>query len=345
MTRSSMKFLPLALAMPLLLTVSPPGLAQIRTAEDMANTRQQELGALVDQPSAAALGATNSSLAARSDTRVIGGEDAYLTGQWEFTVNLVIENRYRCGGVLLSPDIRGGGENRRVAAWRSGSSRDLWILTAAHCVKDQQENTYAPEQIQTRAGIRDLSSATEPARYKITQIIPHPGYDPEGNFRNDIALLRLEQPTNTPQGAATPKSITLPTLRDYLTLYQPGVRHQVNGWGVTGDGNVTDYLQTAAIPYLDQDECFEKYLSLYGGLPEGAFCAGWIEGGIDSCGGDSGGPIFFTGDTGVAPYSNQPILTGVVSWGRGCAQPGFPGIYTMAFYFSTWLEKTVIADF
>lgn len=326
------------------LAMVAPGLSQTRTAADMANTRQQERNALADQPPAV-LATASSSRAARSDTRVIGGIDASQTGQWEFTVNLVIDNQYRCGGVLLSPDIRGAGEDRRVATWRSGSTRDLWVLTAAHCVKDDNEDTYTPEQIRIRAGIRNLSGSTEPARFKVIEVIPHPQYVPEDNYRNDIALLRLEHPTAPLVGDAAPKSITLPTLRDYLTLYQPGVRHQVNGWGITANGNVTDYLQTADIPFLDQDDCYESYFSLYGDLPDGAFCAGWIEGGIDSCGGDSGGPIFFSGDSGVLPYSNHPILTGVVSWGRGCALAGFPGIYTMAFYYTAWLEKIVAEEF
>ncbi|HEU0114784.1 MAG TPA: trypsin-like serine protease, partial [Thermomicrobiales bacterium] len=41
----------------------------------------------------------------------------------------------------------------------------------------------------------------------------------------------------------------------------------------------------------------------------------------DSCQGDSGGPLF-SGD------QTQPIQIGIVSSGFGCAQAGFPGIYT-----------------
>ena len=53
--------------------------------------------------------------------------------------------------------------------------------------------------------------------------------------------------------------------------------------------------------------------------------------------GDSGGPIFqWTGQ-----YWEQ---VGIVSYGYGCAQPGFPGVYTRLSYYYHWVEAILERD-
>jgi hypothetical protein len=50
------------------------------------------------------------------------------------------------------------------------------------------------------------------------------------------------------------------------------------------------------------------------------FCAGGL--GVDTCAGDSGGPIMVAGHGGI-------MLAGVTSWGTDpCGQPGAPGVYS-----------------
>mmetsp|Transcript_32301 Transcript_32301/g.78834 ORF Transcript_32301/g.78834 Transcript_32301/m.78834 type:complete len:201 (+) Transcript_32301:2-604(+) len=58
--------------------------------------------------------------------------------------------------------------------------------------------------------------------------------------------------------------------------------------------------------------------------------------GADSCLGDSGGPLFMKGKS-----AGEDRLVGLVSWGRGCAEPGYPGVYTNVPYFFDWIVETV----
>ncbi len=46
-------------------------------------------------------------------------------------------------------------------------------------------------------------------------------------------------------------------------------------------------------------------------------CAGSVD--ADSCKGDSGGALFDV---------DHNLLVGVVSWGQGCAVPGYPGVFS-----------------
>lgn len=52
-------------------------------------------------------------------------------------------------------------------------------------------------------------------------------------------------------------------------------------------------LQAASVPLLDLETC--RHDDVYGGrhqfILDSMLCAGSLEGGVDACGGDSGGPL------------------------------------------------------
>merc|ERR1711915_1172404 len=109
--------------------------------------------------------------------------------------------------------------------------------------------------------------------------------------------------------------------------YPAGTDCTVSGWGTTSEGgSLGKTLMKVTVPVVSDDDCRDAY-----GVSEIAdsmICAGLEQGGKDSCQGDSGGP-FMCGSQ----------LSGVVSWGYGCAEPGYPGVYTQTSYFISWLNS------
>ena len=59
-------------------------------------------------------------------------------------------------------------------------------------------------------------------------------------------------------------------------------------------------------------------------------------GGKDSCQGDSGGAIWWKN-----PKDNVDYQVGIVSSGRGCARPHFPGIYTRMSAYGDWVNSMI----
>jgi len=62
---------------------------------------------------------------------------------------------------------------------------------------------------------------------------------------------------------------------------------------------------------------------------------GWPDGGIDACYGDSGGPLVCLDD------NNEPIVVGLTSWGFGCAQENFPGVWASIADNLDWIYGTM----
>jgi secreted trypsin-like serine protease len=70
---------------------------------------------------------------------------------------------------------------------------------------------------------------------------------------------------------------------------------------------------------IPQKTCNNSY---GGNITQRQLCAGHSSGGQDACFGDSGGPLQYMNKFG------KWVLSGTVSWGRGCAQKNFYGVYT-----------------
>jgi trypsin len=137
----------------------------------------------------------------------------------------------------------------------------------------------------------------------------HPSYRSSGQDY-DVAIWKLSTsvPTSSTIGyVALPASGSDPAAGSTAT---------VAGWGTTSSGGSTSptNLLKVNVPVVSRATCRAAYGT--SAITDRMFCAG--EGGRDSCQGDSGGPI----------VNSARTLIGVVSWGNGCADPDYPGVYT-----------------
>jgi V8-like Glu-specific endopeptidase len=250
------------------------------------------------------------------DPRIIGGTEVDPPGKYPFIVALVFADEpdaywgQYCAGTLIDP-------------W--------WVLTAGHCVSFSAANRAS--EIDVVVGRHDLRNGTDGERIGVADIIRHPGYDNQ-TLANDLALLRLERAAT----AGTP--VTLATAAD-AGLFEAGDPATVIGWGFTqgnppGTPNYPDTLREVVVPIVSDTDCANAYGSDLI-LPD-QICAGdLVNGGIDSCFGDSGGPLFV--DNG-----GTYVHVGIVSTGNECALPGFPGIYTRTATYATWVADTMAAN-
>ncbi|MDT9687826.1 serine protease [Streptomyces sp. P9(2023)] len=187
------------------------------------------------------------------------------------------------------------------------------VLTAAHCVNGSGNNT----SITATVGVVDLNSSSA-IKVRSTKVLQAPGYNGTGK---DWALIKLASPITS-----------VPTLKIAdTTAYNSGT-FTVAGWGATREGGAQQrYLRKATVPFVSDADCQDAYGSSL--VPGEEICAGFNEGGVDTCQGDSGGPMFRRDNAGAW------IQVGIVSWGEGCARPGYPGVYTEVSTFAAQIKS------
>ncbi|GBG83026.1 hypothetical protein CBR_g36645 [Chara braunii] len=108
------------------------------------------------------------------------------------------------------------------------------------------------------------------------------------------------------------------------------------GWGsMSASGtSASAYLMAATVDYLPNSCGKYKKPDTNEYVSSLMVCAGCPNGKVDTCQGDSGGPL-----TVVSASKGCPILVGFTSFGEGCADPNYPGVYTRASSQVAWLEK------
>ncbi|XP_028679014.1 trypsin-2-like [Erpetoichthys calabaricus] len=188
-----------------------------------------------------------------------------------------------------------------------------WVLSAAHCYRRIFEVRLGEHNVIMNEGTEQFIS---PAK-----ILRHPRYN-EISYDNDIMLIKLSRPAQL-NGNVQP--VPLPKACPAV-----GTLCTVSGWGDTLSSESDERLRCVEVPIVSIVECQNSYL---GKITDSMLCAGFPEGGKDSCQRDSGGPLTCNG-----------VLYGVVSWGFRCAERNFPGVYANVCKFTDWIQNTMAAN-
>jgi secreted trypsin-like serine protease len=228
--------------------------------------------------------------------------------------------KYPAQGRLLFDADPGPGQQVFACGGTLVGSRQF--LTAAHCAVDDSETALPPGNFNVFLGEVDRNLHGDANRHFFADVEVHPAYN-AGTHQNDVAMLTLDDPV-----AFEPARVVE---KDEQELWDPGTLARVIGWGTTSAGGSSSrFLREADVPMVSDATCGSP--GSYGSQfdPETMVCAGDPTGTAfprDTCQGDSGGPLYVP-DFGSTPADPIFATAGVVSWGIGCANPQFPGIYT-----------------
>ena len=254
-------------------------------------------------------------VAASPSSAVIGGSDA-APGEFPSVAEIQFGAPgvvwFGCTGTLIDP---------------------THVLSAGHCASITKNAlvsspaSWPPQSIAVWIGSNKAGEGEEATVSSVTIPPDYLGL----TDRNDLSILELSEPATL-----EPTQVAAGSER---SIWDPGTLATIAGWGVTEEDaeEGPDTLQTAQVPITTDDYCADAYSADEGWDfdPETMVCAGYPEGGIDTCYGDSGGPLFADAAAGVRR------VVGVTSFGNGCAEPGYPGVYARVAdtKLRTWVES------
>ena len=259
---------------------------------------------------------------------IVGGRPVQR-GRFQYVADIRIGgSALGCTGVLIAP---------------------LWVITAGHCasITGSASTGLVPSRPAwpARAYKVELGSPFADGRggeiHRVSRVVVDNHYIVTNGVGNDVALLRLKSPSRVkPMVIAPPRP----------ALWRAGVLGTIAGFGTTSENAVAPppRMRYAQVPFTSDAYCAKKYpFGPEVATNDGYFdhrtmvCAGYPQGGTDTCEGDSGGPLL------SALPDGAPVLVAVTSFGDGCAKPGHPGVYDLVAQgpIRTFIRRTVPSAF
>lgn len=165
--------------------------------------------------------------------------------------------------------------------------------------------------------------------HEVAEELVHKSYKfHKSRFNHDVALLKLAAAAEL---SARRRPVCLGPAAFTERLLREAPTSEVSGWGRVGNGGLrSTALRRLEVPLVERSVCKASSAAR---ITAFMFCAGFRDRKGDACQGDSGGPH-------VTRRLGVWFLTGVISWGEGCAAAGKYGVYTRVSRYYAWISNT-----
>ena len=257
------------------------------------------------------------------EARIINGVEA-TPSRYPYIASLQYgTGEHFCGGSLIAKDI---------------------VLTAGHCNGEMMGlATY-----RVVVGRYDQTQTWIGRSIKIKNEVQHPQYNGD-TVDYDFNIVALTEMINEKDDNNGDSSIQIVKLNSDTTVPAVGAATSVVGWGDTRD--ISSVLMETEVYVVSNEQCEKSkgtvatdfgqmFTNMEGQITENMMCA--FAENTDGCQGDSVGPLVMKGTrSGSSTTPDEDLLVGVVSWGLGCAEEEFPGVYSRVSAQYDWIREQV----